>query len=47
MTYDVSADGRRFLILKLVSNEEEVSDSVQLLAVQNWMEELKRRVPAN
>jgi serine/threonine-protein kinase len=42
--YDVSADGQRFLMVKVpartVSNE-------QINVVLNWLEELKRRVPTN
>ena len=43
-TYDVSADGQRFLIAK-----EAVGDrtpvSARLMLVLNWTEELKRLVP--
>jgi len=42
-----SPDGRRFLILKLQSNQETTSDRVQFLVVQNWTEELKRLAPVN
>jgi Tol biopolymer transport system component/tRNA A-37 threonylcarbamoyl transferase component Bud32 len=43
--YDVSPDGQRFLMLK---SEEQSSFSAptQIVVVQNWFEELKRRVPA-
>jgi hypothetical protein len=42
--YDVSADGQRFLMIK--SPEQASSSSLtQIVAVQNWFEELKRRVP--
>jgi serine/threonine-protein kinase len=37
-TYDVSPDGRRFLLLKAQS-----SDPTSLVIVVNWTEELKRR----
>jgi Tol biopolymer transport system component len=47
LSYDISPDGRRFLILKLKSSQETTSDPVQLLVVQNWHEEVKRLVPAN
>jgi eukaryotic-like serine/threonine-protein kinase len=40
--YDVSPDGQRFLMLK--SSEEE-QKATQIVVVQNWFEELKRRVP--
>ena len=40
-TYDVSADGKRFLMVKPLA-----TDSVpQIVIVQNWFEELKRLVP--
>jgi Tol biopolymer transport system component/predicted Ser/Thr protein kinase len=42
--YDVSPDGQRFLMLK--PDEQTSSSSVtQIVVVQNWFEELKRRVP--
>jgi len=42
--YDVSPDGQRFLMLKA---NERISPSslTQIIVVQNWFEELKRRVP--
>ena len=40
--YDVSADGQRFLMVK--ASEQEQSNT-QINVVQNWFEELKRRVP--
>jgi serine/threonine-protein kinase len=43
--YDVSPDGRRFLMLK---NEQATDDATpyrSLIVVQNWQEELKRLVP--
>jgi Tol biopolymer transport system component len=40
--YDVSADGQRFLMKK--SGAAEVTTS-QINIVQNWFEELRRRVP--
>ena len=40
-TYDVSPDGRRFLLLKAQS-----SDTTSFVIVVNWPEELKRRTPA-
>jgi hypothetical protein len=39
--YDVSLDGRRFLMVK--GSDDNLS---QLNVVLNWFEELKRRVPA-
>ena len=42
--YDVSADGRRFLMLKNVSVPERASAPQSITVVQNWIEEVKRRV---
>ena len=42
--YDVSADGRRFLMVKPV--ERPPSPVRELVLVQNWFEELKAKVPA-
>jgi len=43
--WDISADGRRFLMVKL---EERKSQSIsELILVQNWFEELKRLAPAD
>jgi dipeptidyl aminopeptidase/acylaminoacyl peptidase len=42
-TYDVSADGRRFLVVQ-ISEEERAPRRFRL--VQNWSEELKAKVPA-
>jgi hypothetical protein len=41
--YDVSPDGQRFLMLKPV--EQSATAPTQINVVQNWFEELKRRVP--
>ena len=38
--YDVSPDGRRFLMLK----PDEASGAARIVMVQNWLEELKQRV---
>ena len=40
-SHDVSADGRRLLMVKRISGNESRLD-----VVLNWVEELKRRVPA-
>ena len=40
--YDVSADGKRFLMVKQPANQA----APQIVVVQNWTEELKRLVPA-
>jgi eukaryotic-like serine/threonine-protein kinase len=42
--YDVSPDGRRFLLIKQ-SRAEGEEQLPQLIVVQNWVEELKRLVP--
>jgi serine/threonine protein kinase/Tol biopolymer transport system component len=41
--YDVSADGQRFLMLKLVEQAE--AAPTQMNVVLNWFEELKQKVP--
>jgi eukaryotic-like serine/threonine-protein kinase len=41
-TYDVSPDGRRFLMVKQPATRA----SAQIVIVQNWFEELRRLVPA-
>jgi serine/threonine-protein kinase len=43
--YDVSPDGRRFLLIKEARPEGESPPPPQLIVVQNWTEELKRLVP--
>ena len=44
-TYDVSPDGRRFLMIKPVGPEQTTASSI--IVVQHWTEELKRLVPTN
>ena len=46
--YDVSIDGQRFLMIQ-GADTAEASAPIQspLIVVQNWLEELKRLVPAN
>jgi hypothetical protein len=41
--YDVSRDGQRFLMLKAAGEDE---GGRQIVVVQNWLEELKRRMVA-
>jgi serine/threonine-protein kinase len=43
--YDVSADGKRFLMIKETSVADEPPSSARIILVQNWFEELKRLVP--
>ena len=42
-SYDVVPDGWRFLMIKDVSPDKAAAP--QLILVQNWFEELKRKVP--
>ncbi len=44
-TYDVSADGQRFLMIKDRGADE--TTQTELILVQNWTEELKRLVPVD
>jgi serine/threonine-protein kinase len=44
LTYDVSPDGRRFLMIKQAAGDQAAARP-QILVVQNWFEELKGRVP--
>jgi len=41
--YDVSPDGQRFLMIK---GSDQAASLNQIVVVQNWVEELKRLVPA-
>lgn len=43
-TYDISPDGKRFLMIK-ASPSPVSADAPRFIVVQNWFEELKRRVP--
>jgi hypothetical protein len=43
--YDVSADGRRFLMLKPVEAPGQAAITPRLIVEENWFEELKRLVP--
>ena len=45
--YDVSSDGKRFLLLKDVGPAAGQADQTPtLVVVLNWLEELKAKVPA-
>lgn len=46
LSYDVSADGKRFLMIKAVESEKNVAPP-QINVVLNWVDELKRLAPAN
>jgi len=43
--YDVSADGQRFLMIKHADGRG--MQAPHIIVVQNWVDELKRLVPAN
>jgi serine/threonine-protein kinase len=43
-TYDVARDGQRFLMVKIASPQ--ATEAPSIIVVENWFEELKRRVPA-
>ena len=43
-TFDISRDGRRFLMIKHVARDQ--SSAPTILVVENWFEDLKRLVPA-
>ena len=47
--YDVSADGDRFLMMKLGSGSgsDSTSGSFRVVVIQNWIEDLKRLVPTD
>jgi hypothetical protein len=44
-TYDVSPDGRRFVMIKEGAATGDAAPRPQIILVQNWHEELKRLVP--
>ena len=45
--FDVSPDGRRFLMIKSAADTGQPSPTTDIVIVQNWFEELKRLVPTN
>ena len=45
MSWDVTADGERFLFLLSDSVAEGTETALQLILIQNWADELKRLVP--
>jgi serine/threonine-protein kinase len=45
--FDVSRDGRRFLLIKAGEGTEQAAPPLQIVVVQNWFEELKRLAPVN
>jgi hypothetical protein len=46
-TYDVSPDGRRFLMIKNGGANDPNATPASMVVVLNWFEELKQRVPTN
>jgi serine/threonine-protein kinase len=44
LQYDVSSDGQRFLVAKPVAETDE-GESLRVVVVENWYEDLKRLVP--
>ena len=44
--WDISPDGRRFLMLKNVGQSGEDAPPPQITVVQNWFDELQRLVPS-
>jgi serine/threonine-protein kinase len=45
-TYDVAADGRRFLMLKQAGNPTELNEPPTIVVVKNWGEELRQLLSA-
>ncbi|MBP1624945.1 MAG: hypothetical protein H6Q07_2967 [Acidobacteria bacterium] len=47
MQWDISADGKRFLMMKAAASETKApaAGSRRINVVLNWLEELKQRVP--
>ncbi len=47
-TYDVAPNGERFLMIKDAASSDKTSGATaNMIVVQGWFEELKRRVPTN
>jgi eukaryotic-like serine/threonine-protein kinase len=44
-TYDASPDGQRFVMIKQSAAAGEPPPAARIVLIQNWFEELKRRVP--
>jgi serine/threonine-protein kinase len=45
-TYDVSPDGRRFLMIKDVGSSDDRATPFGMVVVEHWFEELKQKLPA-
>jgi hypothetical protein len=47
-TYDIAPDGQRFLAIRMSSvADEEGAPQTGVVVVQNWLEELKAKLPGN
>ena len=46
-TYDVSPDGRRFLMIKDSGAGDQNATLASMVVVLNWLEALKQRLPTN
>jgi hypothetical protein len=46
LSYDISADGQRFLMIK-EGGVDGTAAPASMIVVQNWLEELNRLVPTN
>ena len=44
-TYDVSLDGKRFLLIKDAGDSSQPVEPTSIVVVRNWFEELKQFVP--
>ena len=44
-SYDIHPDGDRFLMLKVLADDEVSKNLRDLVVVENWFEELKRLAP--
>jgi Protein kinase domain/WD40-like Beta Propeller Repeat len=45
-TYEIAPDGKRFLMIKAIGGTDRTAAPANLIVVQNWLEELKRLLPA-
>ena len=49
-SYDVAADGERFLMIKALAQAEDTGVSpaiTELIVVQNWLQDVRRLVPVD
>ena len=47
-TYDLAPDGQRFLMITPNASDSDADSSApQIVLVQNWLDELRARVPVN